>query len=149
MLHGCGIFLFRVTLFRINQITTLVGFSLDRFHLINGAHLLQLGRLMLDRCVMDVGGSTLRNTAATKELCFFLTEEKLLGPEHTARSGDSDPTNELLSWDLVSFHGKETDQGSCAAKASFTMNGDRTWVWGREVSVADVQEIFHYIFRRV
>ena len=65
VLHGRGIFLFRVTLFRINQIVTLVGFSLHRFHLINRAHLLQLGRLVLDRCVMDVGASSLRKTAAT------------------------------------------------------------------------------------
>jgi hypothetical protein len=48
------VLLFGVTLLRINQIVTLVCLALDRFELVDGAHLLKLRRLMLDRCVMQV-----------------------------------------------------------------------------------------------
>ena len=44
--------LFGVTLLRINQIVTLVSFALDRLELVDRAHLLKLGGLMLDGCVV-------------------------------------------------------------------------------------------------
>jgi len=80
---------------------------------------------MLYGSVVDVRWTC---SLSAKELGLFLDKEKLLGTEDTARSFNSNPANELFRWDLISLHGKETYQGACTAKASFTMDSDSTWV---------------------
>ena len=61
-----GVLLFWVTLFRIDEIVTLVGFSFYWLHLINGAHLLHFAWLVLDRSMVKMRTSSFCYHRATK-----------------------------------------------------------------------------------
>lgn len=62
----------------------------------------------------------------------------MLGTQDTARSRDTDPSDELLSRYLVVLHGIETYEGASATEPCLAMNGDRTWVGLGEMTIANV-----------
>lgn len=80
---------------------------------------------------------------------FFLKQEELLRSKHWAWSCDSDPTNELFSWNLVMLHSVKTYQGACASKTSFAMNSDSSRVRSCKVSFTYCQEVMNYLIWRV
>ena len=123
--------------------------SLDWFQFVDGAHLLQLWRLMLDRCVVKVASCSASNHSWSKKLSLFLNEEKLLRPQNTAWACNTNPADELLCRYLIVFHRVKPDQGSSTSKTCLTMNGDSSWIGLWEMSITNVEEIFNNIFRRV
>ena len=93
-----------VSFFCLNQIVCLIQFTLGRFMLVLGTHLLKRTKLpnLFHRRALDI-------------LMLHLTEVELLGTEHTARSCNSAPSNKSLSRDIKIFHRIDSDQGSCTA----------------------------------
>jgi hypothetical protein len=140
------VLLFWVTLLSIDQIVTLVCFSLDWLHLIDGAHLLHFAWLVLNWSMVKVRTSAFRYHRATKKLSFLLNQEELLRTKYTARSCDSDPANKLLSRYFVCLHSIKPDKCACASQPSLAMDGNSTWVCLREVSFTNVQEILNNVF---
>jgi hypothetical protein len=65
-----------------------------------------------------------------------------LGAEHGARPGDSDPTNEGFSTNLVVLHAVESDQGACAAESRLAVDGDSAGLWVGKVLLAGVDKPF-------
>lgn len=53
---------------------------------------------------------------------FHLWQVKLLRTQNRARSGNANPANESLSWDLVVLHCPETDQRASSSETSLTVN---------------------------
>ena len=139
------VLLFWVTFLSIDEIVTLVCFSFDWLHLIDGTHLLHFAWLVLDRSMVKVRTSAFCYHRATKKLSFLLHQEELLRAKDTARSCDSDPANELLSRYFVCFHCIKPNKCACASQSSLTMDGNSTWVCLREVSFTDVQEILNNV----
>ena len=76
-----------------------------------------------------------------------LWEVELLGTEHGARSGDSDPADKRLRRNLVVLHGIEADEGACASKASLAVDSNRTSIRVREVLLAAGHELVNDCLR--
>ena len=55
-----------------------------------------------------------------------LRQVELLGSEHTARSGDSNPADKGFCRDLVVLHSVQADEGACAAQSCLAVDGDGT-----------------------
>lgn len=136
-----------VALLGVDQVVALVRLPLHRLESVEGTHLHNLGggRVLVGRVVEVAAGFH----PAAEELHFLLNEEELLGAEDRARPRDADPPDELFSRDLEVLHGVQPDQGARAPQARLAVNGDRARVRLAEVTVTDVQEVLHNIFRWV
>jgi len=69
-------------------------------------------------------------------------EVLLLGAEHGAGPGDSDPADEGLSTNLVVLHTVETNQSTCAAETRLAVDGDSAGLWVGKVRLAGVDKPF-------
>jgi hypothetical protein len=93
-----------VSLFCLNQVVSLIQFTLHCFMLVLRAHLLKSAKL-----------PKLFHRRALNVLMLHLTEVELLGTEHAAWSRNSAPSDEGLRRDIKVFHRIDSDQGTCAA----------------------------------
>ena len=84
--------------------------------LVFGAHLHLLGPTSLESLLRGIAHVVLLD----------LAHVELLWSEHGSRSGDSDPADKGLCWDLVVLHRVKTDKRACASQASLAVNGDGT-----------------------
>ena len=76
---------------------------------------------------------------------FYLWQIELLGTKHRARSCNSDPPNEGLSWYLEMLHSVNSDQSARSAKAGFAMYRNRTRLRIREVRLAPCHKLIYYV----
>ena len=52
---------------------------------------------------------------------FHLDEVVLLGTQDGARTGNSNPSDEVSCWEIVVFHAVESDERPCPPQASLTV----------------------------
>lgn len=119
---------------------------------IHWAHFNQLRRcsVLLVRCVVaHETALEAKSSEISDQLGFLLHQEELLRAENRTWSGNSDPANELLSWNFECLHRIKSNESASTAKSCLTVDSDSSRIRLAEVPLADVQEIFYDIFRRI
>jgi hypothetical protein len=81
-------------------------------------------------------------------LAFYLAHVVLLGTKDRAWASDSNPANENLSWDLVVLHAVDTNESTCAAKTSLTVNSDGAVFGIGEVIFTTFDKLINNVIRR-
>jgi hypothetical protein len=93
---------------------------------------------MLDGCVVKMASCSASYHRCAEKLSLLLNEEKLLRPQNTAWSCDTDPPDELFSRDLIVLHCIEPYQGTSTAETRLTVNGNSAWIGLGEMSLTNV-----------
>ena len=70
-----------------------------------------------------------------------LWKVELLWPKDGARSSNSNPANEGLSWDLEVLHCPKANECSCSSESSLAMNSNSSMVGLSEMVLNDVEEL--------
>ena len=78
---------------------------------------------------------------------FHLWQVKLLRTQYRAWSGNANPADERLSWDLEVLHCPETDQCASSSEPSLAMDGDCAIIT-RKMRLDNIEELINDVVWR-
>ena len=132
------VFVFRVVALGVDEVVSLMSLTVLGFMLVLGTLVQFLGHQ----------STFLRRVVGEDIVGLHLWQVELLWTKDRPRSGDTDPANEGLGWDLIVLHRPQANESSCSSKACFAVDSD-CLIRGPEMIFRNIQEIFHDMVWRV